>query len=107
MWTDGLVMATLVGLLLIMIVSIGFETSSVPISIPQCQEVVVTIHQGEETLATCPAGTWLDIMDDNVVCRCSPQDRHQPVPKFITPPSTTQIPKATPPQRDDKGGIEI
>lgn len=104
-WTDGLLLATAVGMVLCVIVSIGRETDPVPATLPQCQEVVVIIHQDEEILATCPPGTWLDIVDNaNVVCRCG----EQRTPKFfITPRQTPRKPQADPPRKDDKPGIEI
>jgi hypothetical protein len=85
-WTDGLILATAVGLGLSVIVSIGREPDQPQATAPTCQEVVVIVHQGEEILAQCPQGSWIDIVDNNVVCRCGPRreplwfEHIQPVP---------------------------
>ena len=108
MWKDGLILVTAVGLVLCMIVSIGRETEQPSVAAPQCQEVVVTIHQGEEILAQCPQGTWLDIVDNlNVVCRCSPRREPLWFERGHRPP-IHRIPQADPPPLpDDKRGTEI
>jgi len=107
-WTDGLVLASAVGLALSVIVSFGHDPDPVPVSLPQCQEVVVTVHDGEEILASCPPGTQLDIVSGNVVCRCPVAKEIRRIPRFFfAPPSTQQIPQADPPLQDDKRGTEI
>lgn len=111
-WTDGLIMATTVGLAMGLIVSIGSESDPTPAQLPSCQEVVVMVHPGEEVLAQCPQGTWLDIVDGvNVVCRCqAPREprffERSPGPSDVPPP-IRRIPQADPPLKDDKRGTEI
>jgi len=107
MWTDGLIMATAMGLVMGLIVSIGCETERPSASHPQCQEVVVLVHQGEEILAQCPQGTWLDVVDGvNVVCRCG--ERRTPKWFERTPSSPPPEPQADPPKLfDGKHGTEI
>ncbi len=115
MWTerpralDGLIMVTACGLVLGVIVSIGHDVEPSSPSLPQCQEVVVDVHNGEEILARCPAGHWLDIVDNaNVVCRCGPRKETNEIPPIrILPPSTRPIPPAESPRFDDKRGIDI
>ena len=115
MWTerprvlDGLIMATACGLVLGVIVSIGHDVEPVSPSLPQCQEVVVDVHNGEEILAQCPPGHWLDIVDNaNVVCRCGPHQYVEvPPPVRILPPSTHPLPPAESPRFDGKRGIDI
>src|SRR5579864_7522439 len=94
--TDGLLMVTAIGLSLSLIVSIGRESEQSAPPPTQCQEVVVLIHQGEEILAQCPSGTWLDIVDNlNVVCRCG--SRREPTWFERRRPPIQQIPQADPP----------
>jgi hypothetical protein len=105
-WTDGLIMVTSVGLALSVIVSIGHE--STPVSPPTCQEAIVLVHQGEEILAQCPQGTWIDIVDNNVVCRCGARreplwfEHVPPVPPEQENPRTDR-----PFKSDGKQGTQI
>lgn len=90
--TDGLLLAIAVGLTVSVIVSIERERDQrTVVSPPQCQEVVVLIHPKEEILAQCPQGSWLDIVDNNVVCRCGSRREpllfeHEQPKTFILPP---------------------
>jgi hypothetical protein len=110
-WIDGLILATTCGLALCVIVSIGRDVGPTPPPNPQCQEVVVDVHNGEEILAQCPPGHWLDIVDNaNVVCRCGARpdfSLFEREPVRILPPPTHRIPQAEPPHFDDHKGIEL
>jgi hypothetical protein len=111
--TDGLLLATAFGLALSMIVNIGHEPDEQSVtSLPQCQEVVVLVHQGEEILAQCPQGSWLDIVDNNVVCRCGSHREplwfeHEQPKTHILPPTPRNTPTDPPRFPGDKRGIPI
>lgn len=114
MWTerpralvDGLLMVTALGLVMSVIVSFGREPEQSAPPLTQCQEVVVSIHEGEEILAQCPSGTWLDIVDNlNVVCRCG--QRREPLWFERRRPPIHPTPQTNPPPlSDDKRGTEI
>ena len=62
-----------------------------------CQEVIVAVNARGSVLARCPPDTYIDILDDNVVCRCGPR------PDRVTSPPTELIPKAEPPAPRDDG----
>jgi len=102
--------ATIICFLVGEVFSIGREPSEQSaVTSPQCQEVVVIVHQGEEILAQCPQGTWIDIVDNNVICRCGTRREPQWFECEPTPetPHTQRIPSAEPPRFDDKRGIEL
>ena len=85
MWTerprpfiDGLGLTTIVGLVTCLIVSI-VSAHDVRPDPSGCQEVIVAVHPKQGVLARCPTGTYLEILDENVICRCS-----RP-PSFVMP----------------------
>jgi hypothetical protein len=84
-FTDGLVVVTVVSL--VMCAALGLVSHVPPKQ--ACQEVVVDVESSKHILAQCPAGTWVDIVDDNVVCRCG--TRREPVPVEQVPPAPTFV----------------
>ena len=45
----------------------------------RCQEVIVRVDLKSDIVARCPVGTYLDVLDDNVVCRCGDKTSNQNV----------------------------
>jgi len=80
-----------------------------------CQEVVAVIEQKGNVLATCPTGTYIEVltMDDAevVVCRCG--KRREPiitddVPQLVLPPPAQALPNPEPLLKDDgRGSIQL
>ena len=119
MWTerprpllDGLLLGTAVSLGLCSILSIWSVDTAKAASTSQCQEVVALVEPRGKILAQCPAGTYIEIVDENVVCRCG--SRREPIfdfddnPPSLIPPPTQPLPNADPPVlKDDKHGIDI
>jgi len=79
MWTDqpkplwdGTIIMIVVGL----VFGTALKLASVGVQAPApsaCQEVVVVVERRGNVLAKCPAGTTLDIVGEDVVCRCMGQ----------------------------------
>ena len=95
--SDGLVGAIVGGLGLCVILSLrsAGDVKASPAS--ECQEVVVTVERQGNVLAHCPPGTYIDILESEVVCRCGFS-----VGSENSPPPATQNPEP-PPKPDDKG----
>lgn len=45
-------------------------------SAQKCQEVVVQIEPTGHVLAQCPTGTYIEIVDGDVICRCGVRQLH-------------------------------
>ena len=69
-WRDGLIGATLFSLTVAAIFSITSTSDETNHRSSQCQEVVVDVEKKGNILARCPTGTYIDIVDNNVICRC-------------------------------------
>lgn len=102
---DGLVAASVASLVLSAILIAKGTSSAEQQIVPQCQEVVAVIEQKGDVLAQCPANTYVEIVEDNVVCRCGRRpaafERDRNPPLVIPPPNRT-IPNAEPFLLDDK-----
>lgn len=107
---DGVIAATAISLAFLAIFS-ATSTSDAKMPVSQCQEVVVDVQKKGNVLARCPSGTYIEIVDDNVVCRCGKrsyvekQEVSEPPPLVFPPLEITPNPEPNP-QRDDRG-IEL
>ena len=107
--TDGLVVSTLAAALAL---AIGITTSvdrEQPHTL-QCQEVVINVDQRGNILAQCPVGTYIELVDSNVICRCNKPHSIESVeelpPTLVFPPDQI-LPNPVPKQRGDDRGIEL
>jgi hypothetical protein len=118
MWTerprplwDGLLVATMIAIGLCSILSIWSVDAAKPAPTVKCQEVVALVEPRGHVLAQCPTGTYIEIIDENVVCRCG--TRRQPTsievdpPEFFMPQPNQTLPNAEPPNFGDQHGIEL
>jgi len=105
--TDGLIIATSIGVALVAILSLWSAGDATRQPVSQCQEVVVIVERRGNVLARCPIGTYIDISDGaNVVCRCG-IDR-QPTSVEVEPsdpPSSEETPNADPDPSYGDGGV--
>lgn len=46
------------------------RTRVVEVPHKECQELIIRVDKQADVLAHCPSGTYIDIIDDHVVCRC-------------------------------------
>lgn len=67
---DGILLASGFGLVLSAIVITKGTSDGQSYLMPLCQEVVATVEKKGNVLAQCPAGTYIEINDGNVICRC-------------------------------------
>jgi len=116
MWTerpnplkDGLIIAAAVGLTMCAILSIRNADDAKQSSSSQCQEVVAKVEKNGSILAQCPHGTYIELFDGNVICRCGKRREPEsievdPSPPFLLPAPNQNLPNAEPSlQPDDKG----
>lgn len=104
---DGLILSTAIGLTLVTILTLRGASNEKTLFVSQCQEVVVDIEKNGNILAQCPVGTYLQIVDGNVICRCDkPRGPTDKEPSSYRDPMPTQ-PKIPDPFRfhDDKGTV--
>ena len=99
MWTecpdplfDGLVVAGIVGLVFSAILAAKGASDEKSLQALKCQEVVIVAEKRGNILAQCPAGTYIDVLDsDVIVCRCASQNRRSSIelgiPEIVEPPA--------------------
>lgn len=121
MWTerlkpfrDGLVVPSIIALVVCTILTAwSAEDAKKPSQALQCQEVVIELQEQGSVLAQCPAGTYVELEQGLVVCRCGnrPIVTFDPFGVEIDPPNEpapTLSPPLLPPdpvppvQSDDK-----
>ena len=103
-WKDGLFAASVLSLGFLAIFT--FIADEMPRS-AKCQETVVDIAKKGDVLARCPVGTYIELTDNYVVCRCGTHmviegEQSEPAP-LVFPPLEI-VPNAEPkPLINDKG----
>ena len=102
--SDGILLATAIGLVLSAIVIIKGASSGEQYLVPLCQEVVVDVEKDGNILARCPAGTYIEIdTGANVLCRCPNGRAPDRAPTLFIDPMPTEPKLTEPPRpRDDK-----